>query len=160
MEGNLFGFIIGIIFIIAGLVFSTFIILNFLHNEKAVGWSTSKGEILISNLSKKVTRHSIGLDEFGPSTEVTYDQNIKFKYEVDNITYTSTKIYYLDYNNWFTTKKMKKNLDKIYKQGKIVTVYMNSNEVEKAFLIEKAPVTSILIYSLLCFLIGLFFLLG
>ena len=160
IEGNLFEFIIGIIFIIAGLVFSTFMILNFFYNEKTVAWNTSTGEILISKLSKKVTRNSIDLDEFGPSTEITYNQNIKFKYKVDNINYTSNKIYYLDYNNWFTTKKMKKKLDKIYKQGSIVTVHMNNNEVEKAFLIEKAPIMSLLIYALICCLIGLFFLLG
>ncbi len=157
MTESLFEFVLGIIFMVSGLVFIILVSINLYYNEKTKNWNFLKGKILNSNLVKKETNYSLDIDEYGPSTEVTYNQIIDFEYEFEDNRYSSNKLYYLNFNNWFTSNKMKKSLDKKYEKGEIVDIYLNRNEPGNAFLIDKAPINLKLIYAVICFSLGVFF---
>ncbi|MET2984201.1 DUF3592 domain-containing protein [Aureibaculum conchae] len=157
MSNNLFELTIGAVLILTGIIFLYLLFLSIYINYKINTWNSINGKILVSNLSKKVKRYSIDLDDYGDSTEIAYTNKVIFEFEIENCTYVSDRLYYLNFNKWFLTNKFKKSLAEKYIIGKEVKVYYNPKEIEKAFLVQKTPITILLSYSLLSILGGLFF---
>ena len=158
MSENLIGLMIGIVFLIVGMLFLTFTVLNIYFNEKVENWNILNGEILTSKLTKKVNEYSMDLDIYSNSTEVNYNQIVKFKYQFENHSFHSNKIFYLEFNNWFYSNKMKKKIAETYANNKTVRIFLNPKESQKAFLIQKAPIDKLIIYTILSLISSVYFL--
>ena len=159
MTDNWIGITFGTGFILMGILFLSLTILNIYFNRKTNNWKSLKGKIIDSRFTKTIEQYSIDLD-FASSTEIKYKNNIKFEYKIDEYTYVSEKIFYLEFNNWLASNKFKKRLAKLYIKDKKVWVFLNPKDNNKGFLVEKAPISTVLFYAILSLSGGLFLILS
>ncbi|MDV7188592.1 DUF3592 domain-containing protein [Lutibacter sp. TH_r2] len=153
------GLIFGLLFILLGLFFLALILINLYYNDKAKDWQSLHGKVLKSSLIETVEEYNIDTDIYSSSSVKKYEQKIEFKYDYDGEKYISDKIYYLGFNEWFLTNNQKKELYKNYYKEKLINIYLNPKDKDNAFLIDEFPINKLIIYMIISFIAGLFFLL-
>ena len=146
------------VLIVVGLVFICLIIFNSYYDRQMESWEIVKGTVLQTNLSKRVDYSSI--DEFGPTRDITYTFNINYEYVFKGIRYTSSKIFYFNFNNWFMFNKYKIRLNDTYASTSVVDFYVNSKHPERGFLKRGAPWRMKLLFAVACFTFDIIFLIS
>ncbi len=157
MDNNIMGLIIGSCFILIGLIILIFLLLTIYHNENNQELLIAEGIIIESSLEKKIEDYAMSTNIYGSSRDVTYKQKIKFEYIIDGVKYHSSKIYYIDFNNFFLTIKKKKVIIEKHPVNKKIKVFYTLKEKEKGFLYRKTPTEYTTFITVICFLVGSYF---
>ena len=152
----MFNIAITFIFLIISLFFLGLTSYNIYLNNKRNYWKKLKGKVIKSEITQKKDEYSLGTDPYSSSTDINFREEIEYQYTYNNEKFTSTKIFYLDFNRTFLFAKDKKELVSKYPLDKAINVYIDPKNAKKVFIEKNIPIIYPLIYSIISLIISIF----
>ena len=123
----------GLIPLIIGIFLTQHAGKNLLEDYKSKNWPSITGKVLSSDVG--------GMKRIGSKPTSAVIAKVRYVYEVDGVSYTSSRI---SHNDHGSTKKAQKKIAGRYPQGATVKVFYNPMNPSSSILEDRIPVASFL----------------